>query len=182
MVKAFREWFVAILVGLGVAWLLITYVFQIVHVYGASMEPTFHNDDIVFVEKWTGRLGEYKVGDVVIINDVKVDETTTEALIKRIVGVAGDELWIEDGSLYRNGHIVQEDYAKEAIHGDMPKIKVEEGHVFAMGDNRNHSSDSRYFGQFSLQKIEGKVAFAVYPNVFKHNYTDAGVELPISGK
>lgn len=176
MLKIWKEWAPAIVIGLILAFIINTFVFQIVHVYGASMEPNFHNNDIVFVEKWTGQWGEYEAGDVVIIDGVKVSRERSEALIKRVIGVAGDEIWVEDGDLYRNGKVIQEEYIQEEMGGRVEKITIPDGFIYAMGDNRNHSSDSRVFGPFPLDKVRGKVIFGIYPNVFEHNYSNAGIE------
>lgn len=93
-------------------------------------------------------------------------ETTKQSYIKRVIGVAGDHIKIEDGKVYRNGELLDEPYLQEGIstYGKTySDIIVPEGTVFAMGDNREHSTDCRDFGCIPLEKIESRVAFRFWP-------------------
>lgn len=86
--------------------------------------------------------------------------------IKRVIGVAGDHIKIENGKVYRNGEELNEDYLAEGVVTDgklYSDIVVPEGYIFAMGDNREHSTDCRDFGCIPLNKIESKVAFRFWP-------------------
>jgi signal peptidase I len=172
MLKAIWEWIVAIAIAIVLTLVLNVYVLQIAHVYGESMEPTFHNGDLLIVEKLTGHFGEYEIGDVIIVDHVLVDpeHKMSESIIKRIVAVAGDKVEVKDGILYRNDKKIDEKYIKETMVADMSAITVPEGSVYAMGDNRNNSSDSRVFGPFKLDDIRGRVAMEVYPHFFRHGF------------
>lgn len=93
-------------------------------------------------------------------------ETTKTSYIKRVIGVAGDHIKIEDGKVYRNGEELQEDYLPEGTvtkNKTYSDIVVPEDCVFVMGDNREHSTDSRDFGCIPISKIESKVAFRFWP-------------------
>lgn len=93
-------------------------------------------------------------------------ETTKQSYIKRVIGVAGDHIKIEDGKVYRNGELLDEPYLQEGIstYGKTySDIIVPEGTVFAMGDNREHSTDCRDFGCIPLEKVESRVAFRFWP-------------------
>lgn len=94
--------------------------------------------------------------------------------IKRVIGLPGEHVEIKDGKVYINGEELQEDYLPEGTvtdslavlgsnSGQFLDIVVPEGTVFAMGDNRSHSSDSRRFGCIPYEKIEGKVVFRFWP-------------------
>ena len=127
-------------------------------VNGPSMENTLHDHDFVIV--W--QLGySPKVGDVVVTdqeNDFDVN------LVKRVIATEGQTVEIEQGVLKIDGVVQQENYLKEDNwYGDMPPIVVPEDSVFLMGDNRNHSSDSREIGCFSNDDLLGKVVFRVFP-------------------
>jgi signal peptidase I len=92
--------------------------------------------------------------------------------IKRVIALPGEHVQIKDGKVYINGEELIEDYLSEDVitqseGGQFIDIIVPEGTVFAMGDNRGHSSDSRMFGCVPYKKIEGKVVLRFWPlNVF----------------
>lgn len=93
-------------------------------------------------------------------------ETSKTSYIKRVIGVAGDRIKIEDGKVYRNGEELQEDYLPEGTvtkNKTYSDIVVPEDCVFVMGDNREHSTDSRDFGCIPISKVESKVAFRFWP-------------------
>ena len=93
-------------------------------------------------------------------------ETNKTSYIKRIIGVAGDHIKIEDGKVYRNGKQLDEPYLQENIRTESKiysDIIVPENCVFAMGDNRENSTDCRDFGCIPIRKIESKVAFRFWP-------------------
>lgn len=93
-------------------------------------------------------------------------ETNKTSYIKRIIGVAGDHIQIENGKVYRNGIELNETYVSENTiteGGIYTDVVVPDNCVFVMGDNREHSTDSRDFGCIPLDKIESKVAFRFWP-------------------
>jgi signal peptidase I len=99
-------------------------------------------------------------GDVIVFHPP--NRPGSDPFIKRVVAVGGDTIEVRDGYLYVNGVRQAEDYIKEhPIVGDYERTVVPEGYVWAMGDNRNNSGDSRVFGPVSLDAIMGE-AFAVY--------------------
>ena len=95
-------------------------------------------------------------------------ETSKTSYIKRVIGLPGDYVEIKDGAVYINGEKLQEDYLQPGVVTDVSEsgfddFVVPENCVFAMGDNRNHSTDCREFGCIPLEKIEGKVLFRFWP-------------------
>lgn len=92
--------------------------------------------------------------------------------IKRVIGIPGDHIKIENGNVFRNGEIIQEDYLQSGVitnngKGICTDIIVPENCVFVMGDNRSQSTDSRCFGCIPLEKIESKVWIRIWPlNLF----------------
>ena len=130
-------------------------------VVGASMVPTYNADDkagndIVFVNKYDD---DYERGDVVVI-----ELPNAEPIIKRVIGVQGDRIEIKEDGIYLNGSLLKEAYLNP---DEVPNYKawigkswtVGKDQVFVMGDNRNHSSDSRaeQVGLISEDAILGKV-------------------------
>ncbi len=139
-------------------------------VKGTSMEPNFHHGDLVFINKLSTSLGTPKRGDVVICRM----EDEGKNLIKRIIGLPGDEIDIRENvdgetyTLYRNGEAVTEEYIKEPMDSKGTQeypYTVPENSYFVMGDNRNASSDSRResVGAIAKKDLMGKVVFRLYP-------------------
>lgn len=95
-------------------------------------------------------------------------EINKTSYIKRVIGLPGDHLKIENGKVYINGNELQETYLQEGVitdelNGAFTDIVVPENTVFVMGDNRGQSTDSRRFGCIPLEKIESKVLFRFWP-------------------
>lgn len=100
-------------------------------------------------------------------------ETTKESYIKRVIGVAGDHIKIENGKVYLNGEELDEPYLQPGVetkaeHNEVfLDLTVPEGYVFLLGDNRTKSTDSRAFGCIPLEKIESRVLIRFWPlNLF----------------
>lgn len=95
-----------------------------------------------------------------------VIETSKRSYIKRVIGLPGEHVKIEDGKVYINGKELEEEYLSEDIVTTAENFRdfiVPEGYVFCMGDNRNFSLDCRELGCIPLNKIEGKVIFRFWP-------------------
>lgn len=93
-------------------------------------------------------------------------EFSKTSYIKRVIGVAGDHIKIEDGKVYLNGEELEEPYLREGITTEsslFTDITVPEGYIFVMGDNRPHSTDSRSFGCIPVEKVESKVWIRFWP-------------------
>ena len=94
-------------------------------------------------------------------------ESTKTSYIKRVIGVAGDHILIQDGKVYLNGKELNEEYLHDGVTtqkaGIFYDITVPDGCIFAMGDNRGESMDCRAFGCIPLDKVESKVAFRFWP-------------------
>ena len=90
------------------------------------------------------------------------DDDYTENMIKRVIAVGGDTLHITDGNVYVNGELLNEEYAEGYTEGDVYMV-IHEGSVFVMGDNREKSIDSRFFGTVSTDDIYGRVLIRFFP-------------------
>lgn len=140
--------------------ILVTFIFlqfvQISRVHGTSMEETYHDGNIVLVNKIFYKMKEPKRNDIVIVDYHNGDEETY--IIKRVIGVGGDHIDIKDNSVYINNQLIEEDYIKEAMFTENLSIDVPKGKIFVMGDNRNSSLDSRKLGVFDFENdVIGKV-------------------------
>ena len=149
-----KNWrFVIIMFGVtAIVSLFLVLFVRFPRVLGISMEPTYHEGDRVLMFNWNN----------VTYNDVVVLTVADEDyIIKRVVGLPGDELIIRRGGLYRNGGLVLEPYINESewtneLKSDIIYV-VPDDCIFVLGDNRNHSRDSRYYGMFDKSSIIGVV-------------------------
>ncbi len=180
--KPFRqelvEWGSTILVALFIAFLARTFVFEPVRVDGDSMYPTLHHEEFMYVSKldygtsfigipftnigtYVTIGGEPERFDVVVCNypDRLSENGTRLNFVKRVVGLPGDTVEVRGGYLYVNGIKYEEKFLHERMDYDFGPIKVDEGHYFLMGDNRNNSNDSRNMkvGAVTRDMIVGKV-------------------------
>jgi len=129
------------------------------------MEPTLLNDDNLWVEKISPRLGNIQRGDIVTIS---VPESENSPLVKRIIALENDTIEIRDGQVYINGKVLKEDYLLEnktdmLFNSQYNNIEIPKGYVYVMGDNRQYSNDSRYIGPVKASKIIGRVILRIYP-------------------
>jgi len=154
-----RELAETLVPALIIAVLIHIFLAQATRVYGQSMEPNLHTDMRVVVEKVSYRLHTPQRGDVVVLR-VRPDD---ELLIKRVIGLPGDEIAIHDGQVYVNGAALDESYLNQPTQGNLAPRVVPPLHVFVMGDNRRASNDSRSFGPVHLDNLLGKAWFSYWP-------------------
>ena len=154
--KTLWEYIQVILISV-ITSLCILYFVQISRVVGISMEPTYHEGNIVLVDKVFYKQGEPEHNDIVVV------KYGSEQIIKRVVAVAGDKLELIDNELYLNGNLLEEDYINEKMDYNDFSYEIPKGKVFVMGDNRNHSVDSRLIGYIDFEDdIVGKVFLKVF--------------------
>lgn len=135
------------------------FVAQPTLVRGYSMEPTLHQEERLLVEKVSYRFHQPQRGDIVVL---KVAQEPIP-LVKRVIGLPGETVEIRQGNVYVNGQHLDEPYLRQTPYGNMPARPVPAGSIFVLGDNRNNSNDSRYFGVVPLDDVVGKAWLRYWP-------------------
>jgi len=147
-------------------WLILHFVGQRTVVDGRSMNDTLQDGDNLIVEKLSYRFGDPQRFDIIVF---KPYEDSDELYIKRIIGLPGETVRIdEDGNIYIDGELLEEDYGKETIENPgraSEEITLGEDEYFVLGDNRNNSTDSRTerVGNVSRDSIVGKAWLRIWP-------------------
>ena len=130
-------------------------------IFSESMEPTLISGDRYIIRIDAYKTASPRVGDIVVIKHPQQHEL----LVKRVLGVGGDEVGVFSGSVWLNGKWLEEPYLKqeEGVRERPISIIVPQDELFLMGDNRNHSEDSRDIGTLSTKQVIGKVVAIVWP-------------------
>ena len=159
------EWVESCVIAVGVILLIFAFAARTATVSGPSMLPTLRDGDRLLLVQAGYHDPQY--GDVVVIDRSQKGEPP---IIKRVIGRAGDEIDIdfETGQVRRNGQTLDEPYLNEPTltRRDVKfPVTVPEGSVFVMGDNRNHSADSRTreIGMIDLRRVMGKAVYRFLP-------------------
>lgn len=187
-----REFAFLTLAALAIAIVLKTFVVQAFFIPSVSMDPTLQVGDRILVNRLAYRFGDIERGDVVVFADPNPDATHERGIvgglvhflaqgvgvvrpddddfIKRVVGLPGDVVEMRRGTVYVNGVPLDEPYVnqQDPSTADLPPTSVPDGMLFVMGDNRNHSGDSRYqppagLGFVPTDRVIGKAVVIIWP-------------------
>ena len=155
-------WLRDLVISLAISAFIIIFLYQPVKVEGTSMMPSLDDQERIFVNKFVYRLEPIQRGDIVVF---RYPRDTSKSYIKRVVGVAGDRIRIDDGLVYVNNRPLDEDYVPSAFADDRsyPETVVPASSFFVLGDHRSMSNDSRDFGPVKETFIYGKAVFGYWP-------------------
>ena len=167
LLSEFFGWLLYIGIVIGATYCIVTFVGQRTRVSGDSMESALHNGDNLIVDKISYRFREPERYEIIVF-PYKYQENTF--YIKRIIGLPGETIQIKDGEVYINDELLGENYGLEKIERGREGIAIDpitlgEDEYFVLGDNRNHSSDSREqsVGILTKDDLIGRAWIRVWP-------------------
>lgn len=142
-----------------------TFVAEARYIPSSSMEPTLQINDRLIIEKMTYRFNEPKRGDVIVFSATEALEAEgfDEAFIKRIIGLPGDTVEVRNGEVTVNGKLLREIYIKDEPDYDYGPVTVPPDNYLVLGDNRNNSYDSHYWGFVPKDRIIGRAFVRFWP-------------------
>jgi len=160
--KEIRVWTRDLLIAIGLALIIIVFLYQPVKVEGTSMAPLLSDQERIFINKFVYRFEPIQRGDVVVFW-YPVDPS--KSFIKRVVGLPGESVEIRQGVVYVNGKALPEPYVPPQYEdmSDYGPMRVPSDEFFVMGDHRISSNDSRVFGAVASRYIYGRAVFAYWP-------------------
>lgn len=200
-----RELPVLLLIAFVLAFLLRTFVVQVFYIPSSSMEPTLEINDRMVVEKITYRFTDPERGDIAVFEGeelgavpggqnglqrvirgvgqfIGIVPASARDFVKRVIGLPGDEIVIEDGVVFVNGEALDEPYVVYDDTSNYGPVTVPEGHLFFLGDNRPNSSDSRRsLGFVPSEQLVGRAAVVIWPLDHVGLLTGATHEVPERG-
>jgi len=155
-------WARDLVVAIAISAFIIIFLYQPVKVEGVSMMPGLEDQERIFVNKFVYHWEPIERGDIVVF---RYPRDTSKSYIKRVIGVAGDRVRIENGQVYVNGEPLVEDYvpSEYADARSYPEVVVPPRSYYVLGDHRTMSSDSRDFGPVKERYIYGKAVFGYWP-------------------
>ncbi|OLB37677.1 MAG: signal peptidase I [Acidobacteria bacterium 13_2_20CM_57_17] len=157
-----RVWTRDLLIAIGLALVIIVFLYQPVKVEGTSMAPLLSDQERIFINKFVYRFEPIERGDVVVFW-YPLDRS--KSFIKRVIGLPGETVEIRQGAVYVDGKLVPEPYVPSQYEdlSDFALVRVPKDSYFVMGDHRISSNDSRVFGPVESRYIYGRAVFAYWP-------------------
>lgn len=156
------SWVKVVLSALLIAFVLRTFIFQLALVNQISMEPTLKEGQMLIISKVNYFVGTPKRGDIIVFKD----SYENKLLIKRVIGLPGEKIDLRNGKVFINDKELEPDYTSFPTYAYVQESwQVPEGQYFVMGDNREHSRDSRVetVGLINRKSIIGKAVFRLWP-------------------
>lgn len=160
--KKLLDWILTLVLALLISLGARTYVAEARWIPSTSMLPTLEIGDRLLIEKVSYKINGISRGDIVVFHAPPASRME-EVMIKRVIGLPGDTVSIKKGIVYINGTPLEEPYELEKPREDFKPFKVPERSFFVLGDNRNNSFDSRFWGVVPEDLVIGKALARFYP-------------------
>lgn len=142
-----------------------TLVAEARYIPSSSMEPTLEINDRLIIEKISYRFRTPQRGDVVVFSptDKLREQNFKDAFIKRVIGLPGETVQVKGGKVYINGNALREKYIEESPEYKYGPVTVPTGQYLVLGDNRNNSYDSHYWGFVPRKNLIGRAVVRFWP-------------------
>ena len=142
-----------------------TFIAEARYVPSGSMEPTIQPGDRLIIDKISFDFTSPQRGDIVVFNPTKTlqEDNFHDAFIKRVIGLPGDKVEVKNGQVYINGSTIKENYIEAKPDYNWGPVIVPANSYLVLGDNRNDSFDSHYWGFVPRNKIIGRAIFFFWP-------------------
>ena len=150
----------AIAIAIVISAILIIFVVQAFYIPSESMEPTLKPGDRILVNKFIYNFRDPKRQEIIVF-DYPLEPD--RKFVKRVIATPGDRVKIKEGKVFVNGEQLEEEYVPEDSYTDFAEVKVPENNYFVLGDNRNNSKDSRYWGFVPEDNIVGHPIIIFWP-------------------
>jgi signal peptidase I len=162
LVPSVGAWVRDLVISLLISAFIIVFLYQPVKVEGTSMMPGLDDQERIFINKFVYRLEPIQRGDVIVFH---YPRDPSKSYIKRVIGMPGDRIRIDDGQVFVNGARLDEAYVPEEFEDlrSYPEITVPPHAYFVLGDHRSMSNDSRDFGPVDQRFVSGKAVFVYWP-------------------
>lgn len=167
LAKSMAEVVESALMAIALVFLFIRpFVVQAFFIPSPSMRPTLSEGDHILVNKFVYRFREPRLDEIIVFRapPEASDDGTEKDFIKRLVGLPGDVLEVKNGALYRNGKRMHEPFLfDQKIGYSMKPTKIPPGQLFVLGDNRNDSRDSHWWGTLERKRVIGEAMYRFWP-------------------
>ncbi len=157
------EYLDSIVIAGVTALFIIHFLFRTFYIPSGSMLPTLQIKDFIVVNEFIYRLKKPQRGDIIVFKPPPEARAGDKEFIKRVIGLPGETISVENEKVYINGKPLDEPYVKYKPDYYMPPVKVPEGCLFVMGDNRPSSADSHVWGFLPEKNIVGKAMLIILP-------------------
>lgn len=149
-----------LIIAFALSWFMKTYLVQFTQIGDSTMLPTLSQNNVTMVDKFFhSKINALERGDLVAYTSSEKESIE----IKRVIGLPGDTVEIRNGYTYVNGQPLYEPYAQIPVSYIFEPVVVSDDELFVLNDNRAVINDSRSTGNVSLEKLEGKALFCIWP-------------------
>ncbi len=163
VLETLKDYAKSLLIALILSFGIRVAIVEAYHVPTGSMVPTIMEDDRIMSNKFIYFFFDPKPGDIVVFTPSPNVQTEAPRLVKRLIGTEGDRIEVKMGVVYRNGKPLSEPYVNQTPDYTLPPLRVPEGYVFVLGDNRRNSYDSHVWGFLPKKNIFAKAMFRYWP-------------------